>query len=160
MFKFRHLALMVLLLVPSLLLVAQDTSARLSGTVNDSTGAVVPGAKLTLLNPSTKAEVAHMTADEHGNYVALQLPPGRYTLIVEAAGFQRTESPVQLSVASRVDLPITLQVGNVGETVVVTTQSEDLNRSDATVSTLISPSDVQNLPLIEVRTRARASHVV
>jgi hypothetical protein len=147
MFKFRHLALMVLLLVPSLLLVAQDTSARLSGTVNDSTGAVVPGAKLTLLNPSTKAEVAHMTADEHGNYVALQLPPGKYTLIVEAAGFQRTESPVQLSVASRVDLPITLQVGNVGETVVVTTQSEDLNRSDATVSTLISPSDVQNLPL-------------
>jgi len=75
-FKLRHLVLL-LLLAPSLLLVAQDTSARLSGTVSDSTGAVVSGAKLILINPATKAELAHAVSDDHGNYTALQLPPGK-----------------------------------------------------------------------------------
>ncbi|HEY8997622.1 MAG TPA: carboxypeptidase regulatory-like domain-containing protein, partial [Edaphobacter sp.] len=147
MFNFRRIALALFLAVTSINMVAQDTSARLSGTVSDSSGAVVPGATLTLVNITTGAEVAHTVSDDHGNYTALQLPPGNYKLLVEAAGFRRTESPVQLFVASRIDLPITLQVGNVGETLVVTAQAEDLNRSDATVSTLISPNDVQNLPL-------------
>ena len=147
MFRHRHLALAAVLAFPATLLFAQDTSARLSGTISDPTGAVVPGARLTLINPATKAELAHSTSDDHGVYNALQLPPGTYTLVVEAPGFQRLETQVQLSVASRVDLPVTLQVGNVGETVVVTTKAEELNRSDATVSTLISPNDVQNLPM-------------
>ncbi|WP_052200919.1 TonB-dependent receptor [Terriglobus sp. TAA 43] len=147
MFRPRHLAIAAVLALPTASLVAQDTSARLSGTVSDPSGAFVPGAKLTLTNPATKAEVAHATSDERGVYNALQLPPGTYTLSVEAPGFQRTETQVQLSVASRVDLPITLALGNVGETVIVTTKAEELNRSDATISTLISPSDVQNLPL-------------
>jgi hypothetical protein len=99
------------------------------------------------MNSATRAEIAHATSDARGNYTALQLPPGSYKVVVEAAGFQRTETQVQLSVASRVDLPVILQVGNVGETLIVTTKAEDLNRSDAIVSTLISPSDVQNLPL-------------
>ena len=147
MIRTRLLALAAVLAFFTPLVVAQDTSARLSGTVSDSTGSVVPGAKLTLINPATKAEVTHTTSDAHGVYNALQMPPGTYTLVVEAPGFQRTETQVQLSVASRVDLPVTLQIGSVGETVMVTTQAEDLNRSDATISTLMSPSDVQNLPL-------------
>jgi hypothetical protein len=147
MIRTRHLALAAVLAIPAAFLVAQDTSARLSGTISDSTGAVVPGAKLTLVNPATKAEVTHTISDARGVYNALQLPPGTYTLVVEAQGFQRTETQVQLSVASRVDLPLTLQIGNVGETVIVTTKAEELNRSDATISTLISPNDVQNLPM-------------
>ncbi|NUQ29452.1 MAG: TonB-dependent receptor plug domain-containing protein [Acidobacteriaceae bacterium] len=147
MFNFRRFAFVVLLAMYAISLVAQDTSARLSGTISDSTGAVVTGAKLTLINAATKSEVAHTVSDDHGNYTALQLPPGSYTLVVEAPGFQRTEAQVQLSVASRIDLPVSLQVGNVGETLVVNTQTEELSRTDATVSTLISPSDVQNLPL-------------
>ena len=147
MFTKWHLAFVLLLAVSVLSLKAQDTSARLAGTVTDPTGAVVPGAKLTLIRPATKTEVSHAITDDRGSYTALQLPPGNYKVVVEAAGFQKTETQVQLSVASRTDLPITLQVGNVGETVIVTTKAEDLNRSDATVSTLISPNDVQNLPI-------------
>src|SRR6185437_13143889 len=145
MSRLRYLALIFLLAVIPIM--AQDTSARLSGTVNDASGAAVAGVKITLVNPATKGEVAHVTTDERGNYSALQLPPGNYTVILEAPGFQRMEVPVQLSVASRTDLPVTMQVGNVAETVTVTTQASELNRSDSTVSTLISPSDVQNLPL-------------
>jgi hypothetical protein len=147
MIRTRHLAIAAVLALPATLLVAQDTSARLSGTVSDSTGAVVPGAKLTLINPATKVEVAHTVSDDRGVYNALQLPPGTYTLVIEAQNFQRTETQVQISVASRVDLPVTLQIGNVNETVIVTTKADELNRSDATISTLISPSDIQNLPL-------------
>jgi len=147
MFNFRRIALAVFLAVISISVMAQDTSARLSGTVSDPSGAVVPGASLTLVNVTTGGEIAHVVSDDHGSYSALQLPPGNYKLIVEAAGFRRTETPLQLFVASKIDLPITLQVGNAGETLIVTAQAEDLNRSDATVSTLISPNDVQNLPL-------------
>ena len=147
MFNFRHLAVAALLAVPAVSVLSQDTSARLSGTISDSTGAVVPGAKLTLINPDTKAAVANAISDDHGHYISLQLPPGTYVLVVEAPGFQKTEAHVQLSVASRVDLLVTLQAGNVGETVMVSARAEELNRSDATVSTLISPNDVQNLPL-------------
>ena len=123
MFRLRHLAIAAVLSLSAASFLAQDTSARLSGTVSDPTGAVVPGAKLTLINPATKAEVAHAISDDHGVYNALQLPPGTYTLTVEAPGFRRTETQVQLSVASRADLPVTLQLGNVGETVVVTTRA-------------------------------------
>ena len=145
MSRLRYLLIAVLMIASPLL--AQDTSARLSGTVTDPSGAAIPGAKITLVNTSTKVQAANLTSNGEGAYAALQIPPGSYILTVEAQGFQRTQVPVQLSVASRTDLPLTLAVGNVGETVTVTTQAVDLNRSDATVSTLISPNDVQNLPL-------------
>lgn len=126
---------------------AQDTSARLSGIVSDASGAGVPNATLTLTNTATKATVATVQTNERGEYSALQLPPGPYTVTVDAQGFQRTVTSLQLTVASRVELPLTLQVGNTAETVTVTARAELLDRSDATVSTLISPQDVSNLPL-------------
>ncbi len=126
---------------------AQDTSARLSGTVTDPTGSAVPNAVVTLTNSATKAEMAHVTSNNRGEYTALQLPPGIYTVTVAAPGFQRTETTVQLTVASRIELPVSLHVGNVSNTTVVISQAEMLDKSDATVSTLISPQDVDNLPL-------------
>lgn len=147
MFLSRRLSLAAVLLVAPCGLVAQDTTARLTGTVADTSGAVVPNAQLTVVNTQTKATVAHAASDAEGRYTILQLPPGDYRLTVEAAGFQRSETRVQLSVAARVDLPVSLQVGDSGVTVEVTTRAEELNRSDATVSTLISPRDVDNLPL-------------
>ena len=126
---------------------AQDTSSRLSGTITDSSGSAVPSATVVLTNPTTGASVAHVTSNERGEYNALQLPPGTYTVTVNASGFRKTTTSIQLSVASRVDLPISLQVGSAETTVQVTTQAEMLNREDATVSTLISPQDVATLPL-------------
>ena len=147
MISYRHLALTAVLLFASAVIVAQETTARLSGTVSDPTGAAVPNATVTLISPQTKAVITHVTSAGDGRYTALQLPPGSYRLSVEAVGFQRTETTVELTVAGRVDLPITLQVGRTSEVIQVTSRAEELNRSDATVSTLISPSDVQNLPL-------------
>ena len=93
-------------------------------------------------------EVLHGTTDAQGQYNALQVPPGRYTLTVEVRGFQRTVlTAIQLTVVQRSELPVTMHVGGVDTTVTVIATGEALNRSDATVSTLISPSDVENLPL-------------
>ncbi len=143
----RHFALAAALLFAPAATLAQDTTARLSGTISDATGAAVPNATVTLLNRQTKAVITHVTSDGEGHYTALQLPPGTYSLSVEAPGFERTETTVELTVAGRVELPLTLQLGKVGEVVQVSSRAEELNRSDATVSTLITPSDVQNLPL-------------
>lgn len=147
MSSYRQLSLLALLSFAPAVVFAQETTARLSGTVTDTTGAAVPNATVTLLNPQTNVVITHVTSSGDGRYTALQLPPGTYNLRVEAAGFQRTETTVELTVAGRVDLPVTLQVGKADEVVVVTSRAEELDRSDATVSTLISLSDVQNLPL-------------
>lgn len=131
----------------SISVMAQDTTARLSGMVRDALGAAVPNATITLTNTATRAQQPPISTNDSGEYTVLQVPPGSYTLTVEAQGFRKSTTTLQLSVASKVDVPVTLQPGDVSETVVVTAQAEQLNRSDATVSTLITPQDVDNLPL-------------
>lgn len=143
----KHLLSLTAVATLSLSVAAQDTTARLSGSVRDSSGAAVPNASVTVVNLATGAAQPPVTTNERGEYSVLQVPPGRYTLTVEAPGFQKASTTLQLAVASKVDLPVTLQPGNVTDTVVVTAQAEQLNRSDATVSTLITPQDVDNLPL-------------
>ncbi len=143
----KFLVLVAITAFPAAFAPAQDTSARLTGTVTDSTGAAIPNAVLDLANATTKARVAHTVSNAKGEYAALQLPPGMYVLTVEAPGFQKTTTTLQLTVASKVELPVTMRVGNVADTVVVTTRAELLNKSDATVSTVITPQDVDNLPL-------------
>lgn len=131
----------------SFMVMAQDTAARLTGTVSDPSGSVLTNAVIVLTNTTTKAEVAHITTNERGEYSALQIPPGTYTVTVQATGFQTMTTEIQLAVAARVELPISLQVGNTETTVEVTTAAQLLNRTDATVSTVISPQDVASLPM-------------
>src|SRR5689334_22166668 len=69
--------------------VGQTTNARLDGTIQDQSGAVVPGAKIEAVNNSTQAR-AEATADSSGNFVLPTLAPGLYTVSVEAPGFRKT----------------------------------------------------------------------
>ena len=62
---------------------------RISGTVTDGTGAVIPGVTVTIANEATKLE-RKVTADENGFYVATALPVGVYTVSVEQEGFQKS----------------------------------------------------------------------
>ena len=70
---------------------AQTANARLEGTVQDSSGAVVPGVKVITVNTNSQAR-AEVTADTGGSFVFPTLQPGKYTLTVEAIGFRTAVS--------------------------------------------------------------------
>lgn len=76
-------------------LVAQVTSGSLNGTVKDATGGVLPGASVTVTNPSTGVTRAVVTND-NGDFVVPNLPPGTYTIRVEVEGFKVLERRASL----------------------------------------------------------------
>src|ERR1044071_5332228 len=88
-------------LLASLPAAAQVTTAELAGTVTDSGGGVVTTAKVTLTNPDTGFSREAFT-DTAGTYIMTLLPPGTYSLAVEAAGFRRlVQSGIVLQVNQR-----------------------------------------------------------
>jgi len=74
-------------------LISQTSYGSVNGTVRDSTGAVVPGAQVTLTNPDTGAKTARET-NASGIFVFVNISPGNYTLSVQAQGFAKAEEPV------------------------------------------------------------------
>ncbi len=126
---------------------AQISSAELSGTVLDASGAAVPNATVTATNVATT--IAHKTVTgKNGDYVLGDLPPGDYTLTVEAPGFRKLEQTgvsLQVNQQARVDLP--LQVGQTAETVSVTGHPPLLESESSSVGTVINQQLVNELPL-------------
>jgi len=126
---------------------AQAATASIYGDILDQQGAAVVGARVTITNPAT--DFSRTTAsDSVGRYQFVGLVPGVYSLKVELAGFKTaTRDDLQLLVNTVTRLNITLQVGAVTETVVVTTEAAALNTSDASIGNVITPRQVLNLPL-------------
>jgi outer membrane receptor protein involved in Fe transport len=125
---------------------AQVTTADLVGTITDSSGAVVPGAKVVITNQGTGVSRSAMTGDE-GNYIFTSLQPGTYTLTAEAAGFSRVErTGVQLQVNQRAQVDLTLAVGR-GETVVIEGTAPLLETQSSVLGSVIQERQVQDLPL-------------
>jgi hypothetical protein len=95
-------------------------NGSIGGTVKDQNGGVVPGAAVTVANEAQALRQSATTSPE-GTFVFAQLPPGVYTLTVEASGFKTTEnSNVVLPVASRVNVgDVILEIGSLTETVTV-----------------------------------------
>jgi septal ring-binding cell division protein DamX len=94
-------------------------NASLSGTVLDSTQAAIPGAKVTLTNTGTQATQV-VTSGSAGSFAFNALPPGSYTLQVEANGFQgNTINNVSVTAETPRNLNVTLQAGKESQTVTV-----------------------------------------
>jgi hypothetical protein len=126
---------------------AQFDAATVLGTVRDSSGAVVPGATVTLKNLNTGI-TADAVSDENGNYQFLNVRIGTYSVRAELQGFSVAEAdnvPVTVNARQRVDL--TLNVGNVGETVVVTGAAKLLETESSDRGTVIGKEQIVNLPL-------------
>ncbi|MGA2857971.1 MAG: carboxypeptidase regulatory-like domain-containing protein [Candidatus Sulfotelmatobacter sp.] len=115
--QFRFLVFGLFLLFP-LVSFAQDT-ATLTGTIRDHTGAVIPGAAVSVKNTATGIERDFKT-NSAGEYVAAALLPGRYDLTVTAPGFRTYQAEgVILRVAQNARIDVTLQVGDTHEEVTV-----------------------------------------
>lgn len=138
--------LAVLIAMPSVMLGQSDTTS-LSGTVRDSSGAVVPGANVSVRNEATSLE-RRTTTNTSGYYVATNLPPGTYTVTVEATGFKKsitTGKKVDAAVAAALD--ISIDVGNIAETVEVVASATSLQSETATVGRTVEQQQIENLML-------------
>lgn len=126
---------------------AQTSTTRISGTVLDASGAVVPRATVTLTNDATGVAERQETTDA-GLYSFPSVPAGTYTLKVEAAGFRTAvRGGVVLQVNTPVNLDVTLEVGAPTESVVVSASAEILQTASATLGNVVEQRAIVNLPL-------------
>jgi len=99
---------------------AQVTTGTVSGTVTDASGAVLPGAKIVILNEGTGVSRA-VTADASGRYTAPSLGVGKYRVTASAEGFQsQVRTGIELTVGGSVVVDLKLAVGSVTQSVEVT----------------------------------------
>ncbi len=127
---------------------AQNTNATIRGQVLDPTGALVPNAQVIIVNKDTNVTVFSGRTDSAGAFVAPQVIPGLYKVTVRASGLKDAViDNLVATVAQVASVNINMQVGQATEVVTVEAKGEQLDRSTSDVSTLISPQEVQNLPL-------------
>src|SRR5258708_26759516 len=114
---------------------AQDTSGRISGTVTDNSGAVVPAAKILVKDSATQFNYK-VTTDNNGFYIAPNLPPATYIVEVEASGFRKAERiGNDLPDRGHVTVDFNLDAGTVTQSVVVTAaRGETVNTASAEIS--------------------------
>jgi hypothetical protein len=126
----------------------QDINATLSGTVTDPSGAVIPGAKLTLVNEATGFQSSYVS-DSGGEYSFGNLTPGKYDLTVAAAGFKAvSQKGIELLVAQRGHSDVHLTVGQADQTVEVSADTSLINFETQTLEGGVSPETLQALPLV------------
>jgi hypothetical protein len=124
-----------------------QTLGDLSGRVNDPSGAAVPNAVVSLTNTSTNA-VRNTESSTDGFYTFSSVPPGVYNLKVEHPGFRTvTSNNVQVQVQQSVRLDLTLEVGQVSESIEVSATAALLQSENATVGTVIETKSITELPL-------------
>src|SRR3989454_7784010 len=124
-----------------------STGAQLSGVILDPNGAVVPGAMVTLR--SQASGIAHSaTSDDRGQYRFLLVPPGQYSLSVEAPGFAKvTNMGVMLTVGQLANLPVSLQLSPVQEEIAVTAGAQIVETQRTSVATTVDETRIDSLPL-------------
>lgn len=129
-------------------LAAQGLTGSISGTVTDQSGAAVPDADLKLVNVET-SQTRQGRTDANGDFVFTQLLPGNFKLTITAKGFKRYEQTnlVLSSTERLVVRSITLELGEVSQTVEVTAEAARLQTQSAERSGLISTEQTQNIPL-------------
>jgi hypothetical protein len=128
--------------------VSASPTGSIAGFVKDQSGAVISGAKLTLINVSTNAK-EEAVSDSNGGFQFLQLAPAVYALHVEAAGFKKeTLKDVVVQVDQITHLDASLQIGSVAETIEVSGAATPLLESDrSTLSNVIDSEVISNIPL-------------
>jgi hypothetical protein len=144
----RFLLLLILFLLP-IGLQAQNIRASVSGTVTDPSGAVVPDAKITIVNAETGVVVFDGTASGAGVYSAPSIPPGTYNVNVQAMGFAQSKiTGVTLQVDQRARVDVQLKPGEVAESITVVGESIGrLEAESSSMGAVIGNNFVLGLPL-------------
>jgi hypothetical protein len=150
--KKRTLSLLLMLVSVAMLSVLTatgkaQTSGEITGLVMDQSGAAVSGATVTVTNKATGAARRAATNSE-GLYAFPSLLPGQYEVRIEHSGFKSVlRDNINLEVQQTIRLDATMEIGQVGETVTITTGAGLLNAENATVGTVIENKRIVDLPL-------------
>ncbi len=138
------------LLVPSNAVAQSATSGSVSGTISDSSGAVVPKAEVSLLSTDTNANISQAT-NASGQYVFTNVTPGNYKITVKLPGFRTASIPnVVVEVNRASSLPVTLEVGNDTQVVeVIAASGAQLETSGAQIGNSISSDLISRLPTLQ-----------
>src|SRR5262245_25237840 len=144
---------LALVLIPFVLIstasntLGQTTTATLSGVIRDTSGAVIPAARISVRNISTGA-MRETNTDEEGRYNLTSLGPGQYEVRAERVWFRTAQSNVILTVGGASSLDLTMQVGNVSEVVEVKADEPLIEPNKAEVSRVVNQQSIESLPII------------
>ena len=127
---------------------SQSNNARISGTVTDTSGALIPAASVTITNQLTKT-ARKLAANSSGFYILPDLSAGTYDVSVEAGGFRSAEKVgYDLPDAGSITADFKLEVGTVNQTMTVTeVLGETVNTVSGELGTTIDSEQVQDLQL-------------
>lgn len=144
----RIALLLVLAVAVASTLHAQEVTGTILGLVTDSTGAVVPNAKVTITNTDRRAVIRTVKSSRTGEYTAPLLPIGHYTVAVEASGFKKIEtSNITLNVNDKLSINAALEVGDVSQTVSVQADALQVDTQSSAATGLITGVQVRELAL-------------
>jgi hypothetical protein len=122
-------------------------TSTLSGTVTDTSGAVVPGASVIVKRADT-AVTSEAVTNAEGQFTIAQLNPGKYSVVVSLSGFKTaTVNDVELNAGVPAGVTVKMEVGGIEEQVVVTAGSEVVKTQASTVSTTLTSKQIASLPL-------------
>jgi len=140
-------AIVVLIALPTCLVFAQTSTATILGVVKDTTGALIPGASITVKHTET-GQTRTAISSETGDYNVPLLPVGAYEITTTMPGFkQQVRSGIDLVVGQQAVINLTLEVGAAAEQVTVTEEAPLVNTTLSSTSGLISQQQIKELPL-------------
>src|SRR5919108_5939135 len=127
---------------------SQITTGVIDATVVDSSGGVLPGVDVEVRNVDTNL-TRRLATDRDGRFVALQLPPGRYTVTFKLAGFATlVQENVVVTVGEAVRLTPAMKVSGIAETVTVTTESPAVETTRTAAASTLDETTVATTPIL------------
>ena len=144
--KTKFFASLILVVCLAAVAFAQTDTARVTGTITDSTGAVLPNASVTITDVGT-GRVVTTTTNGTGQYVANALPIGKYHIDVTAPGFKTSGADFTLQVSQVLEISLKLETGTTSTTVDVTGEVPLVNTSTSSTGEVIEGRQVTELPL-------------
>jgi Carboxypeptidase regulatory-like domain len=148
LFSCSLLLISFVLLSPAMVL-GQGDFGTVSGSLTDSSGAVIQGAKVTLLDEQ-KGYQFTTSSDSGGRYLFVSIPPGTYSVTAEMPGFQKTvRTGIKLNVSENPTANLTLKVAAAGQSVSVAAQTTTIATEDAVTGQVVDRKLINDLPLID-----------
>src|SRR5687767_5971016 len=128
--------------------VAQSERGSITGVVIDTSRAAIPGVSVRVINAGTNATTT-LVSSETGSYSAASLPPGVYRIEASIPGFQSANvEGIRLTAGATARVDITLNLGQMSESVNVVADAQQMQTQDAKVSTNVSNELIDQLPLV------------